>query len=607
MRARLIVESGVASPPVCELDDNAVVLLGRSRENTIHVQDPHASRNHARIFHRDGCFFIGHQQTTNGTQVDGRTVDSDTPLADGQVITIGTVQLRFLLVPDEPADEPHLVAASALDASDSTLFLADELTALLRFMNEPLAEATPHRLVRRALEIVLEQTRADLAGYLGLEPGDPELRLLVPEQGSVDRGLSQQLTQTVLRERRSIWLCAPGCCSPDSESLVNFRDAVCIPLRLGADEPPLGALHVYRTTVPFSERQVRFCEVLAGSLASLLHVLRARLALEADNRRLREHASAGGDELVGSSAVMVRLRQRVRQLAAAPCTVLIHGESGVGKELVALGLHRHSARRAGPLVTVNCAAISGTLAESELFGHVKGAFTGAVRDHAGYFAQADLGTLFLDEIAELSLDLQAKLLRAIEYHGFRPLGAAGERKADVRIVAATNRDLEREVREGRFRRDLFFRITARLNVPALREHIEDVPELVRHFLELFALEYRKRVTLSEAALERLMTFSWPGNVRQLRSVLEGAVALAEPDGVIHAGDLNLVSDPLSSPPSDCPASLNLEELEQWAIRHALAQTGGVIVQAARLLGIHRETFGEKLKKYGIDRRGELRA
>src|SRR5262249_25852306 len=160
-----------------------------------------------------------------------------------------------------------------------------------------------------------------------------------------------------------------------------------------------------------------------------------------------------------------------------------------------------------------------------------------------------------------------KLLRAIEYRCFRPVGASNEAKADVRIIAATNRDLEREVREGRFRRDLFFRLTSRIDVPPLREHLEDVPELVPHFLELFAVEYRKRVTLSEAAHERLLTFSWPGNVRQLRSVLEGAVALAEPGGVIHAGDLHLVMDPLSSPPEDCPASLNLEELEQWAMRH----------------------------------------
>jgi transcriptional regulator with GAF, ATPase, and Fis domain len=557
------------------------------------------------VFFRDGSFQIGHQTTTNGTRVDGRPIETDTPLSDGQLISIGDVHIRFEVIPEDPSDVPEMVTVPALSAEDTTLFEADELSDLLRFMHEPLTEATPHRLVNLALQIALQQTGADLAGYLGLEPGDPEQRLLVPEQASVDRKLSQQLTEHVLRERRPIWLCAPGSDLSGSDSLSDFCDALCIPLR-PAGETPLGALHVYKTTRPFTARQMRFCEVLAGSLASTLRVLRSRRALEADNRRLREHASAASDELVGSSEVMARLRQRVRQLADGPSTVLIHGESGVGKELVALGLHGHSSRYRGPLVTVNCAAINGNMAESELFGHVKGAFTGAVRDHAGYFTQADMGTLFLDEIGELSLDLQAKLLRAIEYRLFRPVGATAEVKADVRVIVATNRDLEREIRDGRFRRDLFFRLTSRIAVPPLREHLEDVPELVQHFLDLFAGEYRRRITLSEAALERLMVFSWPGNVRQLRSVLEGAVAMAEGDAVIHAGDLHLIMDPLTNPPEDCPASLNLEELEQWAIRHALAQTGGNIMQAARVLGIHRETLGLKLKKYGIERRGEQR-
>src|SRR5262249_11347547 len=286
------------------------------------------------------------------------------------------------------------------------------------------------------------------------------------------------------------------------------------------------------------------------------HLLRGRRALEADNRRLRVHASAAGDELIGGSAAMMQLRQRVRQLAAGPCTVLIRGESGKGKGLGTLALHRNRARCRGPLVAVNCAAINESMAESELFGHVKGAFTTAVRDHAGYFAQADMGTLFLDEIGELSLDLQAKLLRAIEYRCFRPVGARAEAKADVRIIAATNRDLEREVRDGHFRRDLFFRLTSRLDVPALREHPEDVPELAAHFLDLFAAEHRRRLTLAEAALERLTTFSWPGNVRQLRSVLESAVVMAGSAGVIHVSDLHLARDPLEEPPTECPATLN---------------------------------------------------
>jgi transcriptional regulator with GAF, ATPase, and Fis domain len=603
MRATLIVEGGIAHPLQCEVDEHTAAQLGRNRENTIVLQDRRASRSHARVYFRDGHFWISYQPTTNDTLLDGTPLRADAPLFDGQVIGIGDVRIRFHCPEcpaEEPSDEPHLVSAPTLDPTDATVFRPDDLTALFRFMNDSLGEATPARLVNFALDAALRQTGADLAGFLSLDDVEnPDLRLVLPPRASVDRRLSSALTQRVLRERRTVWLNAAGSSKVDSDSLSDVHDAVCVPLRASPGETPLGALHVYKGDRAFSDRHVRFCEVLGGALASALHLLRARRALEADNQRLRVHASAAGDDLIGSSAAMMQLRQCIKQLAAGPCTVLIHGESGTGKELVALDLHRNSPRRGGPLVAVNCAAINESMAESELFGHVKGAFTTALRDHAGYFAQADMGTLFLDEIGELSLDLQAKLLRAIEYRCFRPVGALRESKADVRIIAATNRDLEREVREGNFRRDLFFRLTSRLSVPPLREHLDDLPELVEHFLELFAVEYRRRVTLSESALERLNTFSWPGNVRQLRSVLESAVAMAQPGGMIHAGDLHLVNDPLAEPPQDCPASVNLQQLEQWAIRRALAQAKGARGQTARLLGIHRDTLNEKLRKYGI--------
>jgi transcriptional regulator with GAF, ATPase, and Fis domain len=602
----LIVESGLASPRICDLDDGEVVTLGRNRDSTIVLQDRHASRRHARVTASGGLWFINDLDTTNGTRVDGELVAPRSPLGDGQVVAIGDVRLRFRLCrAAEAADEPHLVAAEP-DGGETTLFQADELTALFTFMNGSLGEATPHGLVSLALRTALRQTGADLAGFLSLDADNPELRLVQPATAHVDRHLSHQLTQKVLREGQPVWLCAPHAPALHSESLSDFRDAICVPLRAvmpagaSAIEAPLGALHVYRTSRPFVERHVRFVEVLAGSLAATLHVLRGRRALEADNSRLRVHTSAAADQLVGSSPVMTTLRHQVGRLADCPCTVLIFGESGVGKELVALALHRLSARHRGPLVTVNCAAISGSMAESELFGHARGAFSGAVRDHPGYFSQADMGTLFLDELGELSLDMQAKLLRALETKSFRPVGARADVRADVRIIAATNRDLEREVREGRFRRDLFYRLTSHLVVPPLREHLEDVPELVHHFLDHLNTEYRKRVSLSEAALERLQNCTWPGNVRQLRSALESAVALAAERGTILAGDLRLADDVAAEVP-DCPASLNLLALEEWAIRHALAQTNYNNTQAARVLGIHRETLINKLKKYRIER------
>ena len=294
---------------------------------------------------------------------------------------------------------------------------------------------------------------------------------------------------------------------------------------------------------------------------------------------------------------MQKLRQRIARLAVHPSTVLILGESGVGKELVAQALHNESPRRNGPLVGVNCAAIAPSLLESELFGHCKGAFSGADRDHPGLFQQADEGTLFLDEVGELSLESQAKLLRVIEGKGFRPVGGTAEIQVDVRTIAATHRDLQSMVQADRFRKDLFFRLQGmQIQVPPLREHLEDLGELVNYFLKKMAVEWGRQVKLSPAALARLQQDSWPGNVRQLRSVLENAVALSD-SNILEPEDLVLSVGPN---PTE-PPSLNMEELESWAVRQALRRTGGNVSQAARMLGIVRDTLISKMKKYGIKR------
>jgi DNA-binding NtrC family response regulator len=304
------------------------------------------------------------------------------------------------------------------------------------------------------------------------------------------------------------------------------------------------------------------------------------------------------DAMVGQGPAMQELRRQVAQVAPTGETVLITGESGVGKELVALALHRQSQRHAGPMVIVNCAAIAATLAEDELFGHCKGAFTGADHDRAGFFQQADEGTLFLDEIGELPPEFQAKLLRVIETKQFRPVGAIDDVQADVRIIAATNRDLAHEVQAGRFRKDLYHRLGITIPVPPLQQHVEDIPILVDHFLSKLAVEYHRSVKLTEAALRRLQTYSWPGNVRQLRSVLENAVAMTDGNW-LDACDLRLADDAGTAPGQS--QTLNLEKLETWAIRAALNQCKGNISQAARELGIHRDTLMNKMKKYGIEK------
>ena len=304
---------------------------------------------------------------------------------------------------------------------------------------------------------------------------------------------------------------------------------------------------------------------------------------------------------------MERLRQRVRQMAATPCTVLIHGESGTGKELVALALHRHSARRGGPLVAVNCAAIPEQLLESELFGHVRGAFTGAQQPRPGRFKLADGGTIFLDEIGEMPLLLQGKLLRVLQDRIVEPLGGNKGEPVDFRVIAATNRDPEHLAAEGTFRLDLFYRLNVvPLALPPLRERQGDVPILVRHFLEKASAS---ELTFAKDAMEALERHSWPGNVRELQNLVErlavlkgtGEIGLADLPAPIRGAATPAPSSPAAAttsalPPEGIDLYAALAELEDRLINEALERSGGNKNQAAKILRLNRTTLVEKLKK-----------
>jgi two-component system response regulator HydG len=607
MATRVVIESGEASPAVCNLEKDQIASLGRNRKNTIVLQDSHASRWHAEIARENGCWVLRDRDNINGTFVNRDRIREPVTLADGDEIRIGDTRLRFQLDaadldtqersgPTSPTPSPPTEDGPLSELSRTSL-QTDELTALCTFLAGSVDEIAPRDLITRALATVHAQTGATVTGFLSLDPDDPLPKIVLPDLAHVDIHLSRKLTQLVQQEGRLVWVGARQDEVLESESLLSFHDAVCVPLRVGNER--LGALHVYRAGEKFfSAREVQFCEVLAGYLAQSLHVLRWRRQLEAENLRLRGHLPLAGDELVGAGAAMMQLRQQIARIAPRQGTVLIVGESGCGKELVALALHRQSPRRDAPVVTVNCAAIAASMPEGELFGSIKGAFSSSDRDRKGYFEQADEGTLFLDEIGELTLECQAKLLRVIEGKGFLPVGGEKEVKPDVRIIAATHRDLERDVRDGRFRQDLFFRLGISIRVPPLREHREDIPMLVEHFLRQLVPEYRRQIRIADDAMERLREYSWPGNVRQLLVVLENAIVMS--DGpTIRAQDLHLTAD--VAPTAGGLPSLNLEEVEAYTIRLALRQTHGNLSQAAKVLGIHRDTLGVKLKKYEIEK------
>jgi Nif-specific regulatory protein len=504
--------------------------------------------------------------------------------------------------PSETAGTRKITAAEVMGADNSSKLKVDELTALCRYMSAAVELTDPHELIRHALRAILYQTAAKLTGYLNLDPSDPTPRFILPEQANVDVHLSRHLTERVRAGRRIVWLHSDNATMNDSknnsDSLTAFRDAICLPL--SANGETYAALHVYRTGAAFDERDVRYVEAVGGYLSRALDLHRNRRKLEAENNRLRASVPTA-DELIGDSTAMMTLRQQISRAAPQPFTVLIQGESGSGKELVAQALHRASLRSGGPLVVVNCAAIAPTLLEAELFGHKRGAFSGADRDHPGMFEQADEGTLFLDEVGELSLECQVKLLRIIEGKPFRPVGGTSDVKVDVRVIAATNRDLDKDAKTGRFRQDLLFRLKViPLHVPALRDHAEDIPELARFFLERLSVTCRRSLKLSPAAMKKLQAHAWPGNVRQLRAVLETAAVMGEND-VLDAHDipLSVVVEPSAA--HDLPPSLDIDDLETWAIRKAIVQTAGNVSRAAQVLGMSRDTLHTKLKKKAIDR------
>ena len=342
-------------------------------------------------------------------------------------------------------------------------------------------------------------------------------------------------------------------------------------------------------------------------------LLVVRKAIEREGLRqqvaqLHEEIAAlrGPAGIVGHSATLQQAIGVARKVARHPSTVLITGESGTGKELIAELIHQEGPRAAKPFVAVNCGAIPEQLLESELFGHARGAFTGAVDERRGLFEEADGGTLFLDEIGELPVSLQVKLLRALQEEEIRPVGDNTARRIDVRVITATARDLEAEVRAGRFRADLFYRVNVvRIQLPPLRERREDIPELVRHFIDV----YNRKLTLSirgvsPAAMRLLMDYPWPGNVRELENVVERAMVLC--DGL--QVDAEHLPGPVSQPGTalaedddlDLSVKRRTEALERSLIERALRQTGGNRTRAARLLDLSHRALLYKIREYGLE-------
>jgi formate hydrogenlyase transcriptional activator len=385
---------------------------------------------------------------------------------------------------------------------------------------------------------------------------------------------------------------------------------------------PIGTFAVASTRAgQYDEDDVAFLQEVANQVGLAIENMVAyeeiaalKAQLERENAYLQEEIRGEHNfaEMVGSSAALRAVLGTVEKVAPTDATVLIYGETGTGKELIARAVHSRSRRRERPLVKVNCSAIAAGLVESELFGHVRGAFTGALERRVGRFELADGGTIFLDEVGELPLEVQVKLLRVLQEREFEPVGSSVPRRVDVRVIAATNRNLARAVEDGRFRADLYYRLNVvPVEVPPLRERLTDVPELAAFFLARYAKRFGKAVTgVSDAGMRHLTSYAWPGNVRELQNVIERAVVLAQ-GPVLEIDALARGAGP-SGPPRSDASPLDpgeglaeiLERVERAHLLAALERSRGVVEGprgAATLLKMHPNTLRSRLEKLGIKR------
>ncbi len=604
MRAIASVIRGTASEKRFKLESAQPIRIGRGNGCQVCLSDPLSSRTHAIISYEDGVWLVSDSNSRNGTRVNDERIDQ-VPLASGDKIQIGSTELLFeipepeedtaesgqtlLLEAQVSRDATGVSAASQLYSKQHGQDMLDlyQLSLCLFRCN------TPDEVALNGLDLLRVRTKATAVGFLWIDDqGELKPQRIAPPEMADRIRLNKKLTERVSRDGRAIWV--KDQIKSSREGTKGIADAICVPLM--GESRVVGAIHLYREDVQFEQEHFEFAISAGNMLAVALESSQAQASLSAEHSRLVER-SADFVDLIGQCNEMLTLKDRIGRIAKATGCALVRGESGVGKELVSRAIHRMSYRGDRPMLCVNCAAIPEELMESQLFGHKKGAFTGADSDHAGLFQQAHTGTLFLDEVGEMNLEGQAKLLRILEGHPFQPVGDTKEVEVDVRVIAATNRDLREYVAQKRFREDLYYRLSVfELVIPPLRERGEDIEVLLSHFLDHFKRQHgRKTLKLSAAAKKLMLSYAWPGNVRQLRNVIDSAVVLAAGSS-IQPNDLSL-----QDVASDELGSLRIDVWEERLIREALKRTNNNVIEATKLLGVSRATLYRKLEQFNIER------
>ena len=609
--AYLLMNAGLRAGSRYKLVETEENLLGRDWDCRVVLNDPQCSRVHASIYMDEGYWWIKDNKSSNGTYVNDQRIDQ-ARLAEGNEIRLGSSQFSFSTNVEKSVKDPSEERPSEEEQTNQTLVFDERFNAsetgqyALEFLGDHrsggdffflfqlsvrlLSVSRPDEVARLCVSRLLDRTKATVAGFMWLtDQGQLQPKVVFPEDKSGMLQLDEKLTERVVKNKHLIRV-EHGTSQEDKQ----FADSICLPLI--KERQVIGTLHLYRQSKAFTEGQLKLASSVANIMIRTLERANQHAKLEADNVRLAQ-ASADTNELIGGSEPMQTLKSKIERIAKATGCVLIRGESGAGKELVSRALHRSSSRSDRPMLSVNCAAIPRDLMESQLFGHKKGAFTSADSDHIGWFQQADLGTLFLDEVGELTLEGQAKLLRILEGHPFLPVGGTEEVTVDVRVVCATNRDLQEFVSEKKFREDLYYRLSVfELLIPPLRERGSDVELLMNHFLDHFKQQHgRPNLTLSEPARSKMLSFQWPGNVRQLRNVIDSAVVMAETDQIL-LDDLGIRENR-----SGELESLQIDYWERKLIKEALGRTRNSVPKAAELLGISRATLYRKIDEYSIER------
>ncbi len=575
-----------------------IMTIGRDNTNDLVIPDPGVDPNHAYIVF-DGKFYTIHPAgKKNAVSVNGKTVKSS-PLNHKDVLTLGDVNMTFDLF-DEITDAED----------DSVQREITNYRRLYQFTERLMGKTNIEDLLNTLIDTVIEVTAAD-NGFLILRDEMQRLNFTVARnlnKETIDNAVnmvSDSIISRVISSKKPVIVsdALKDDVFKTAQSVIDLRlsSVMCVPLLARGNF--LGIIYLGNNNVTnlFTPNNLQVLEVFAGQAALFVQNAILINELQLDRQSLQERLdSMKLGSLVGSSRAMEEVYKKINKVAKIDIPVLIQGETGTGKELVAKEIHRNSLRVDGPFVVINCGAIPENLLESELFGHKKGSFTGAIADKVGHFKMAHGGTLFLDEIGDMPVNLQVKLLRVLEEHKVVPIGGVHPEDVDIRIVAATNVNLDEAIRQGKFREDLFYRLNViTLDLPPLRDRDDDLMVIGKYFLSRYSAEYGRKIKgFSAKCSEAMHRYSWPGNVRELENRMKKAVIMAEKN-LIEPEDLGLMPGEFEQIK---PLAVAREEFQIRYIEEVLRRNNGNRTKTAQMLDVDPRTIFRYLERMSDDKK-----